>query len=240
MRLNQFLAASGLGSRRDVESLIAAGRVTVNGAPAHFGVRIGPADRVELDGRPVHAAATTDVWLLHKPAGVVCTARDERGRPTVFDLAHQLGIRERVFAIGRLDLDTTGLLILTNDGELAYRLAHPSYGVEKEYEAYVAQPLAPAALEHLATGVDLEDGRTAPCRAEQEPAGGETRVRLILHQGRKRQVRRMLAAVGHPVLRLHRRRIGPVVLGSLPVATLRSATAAEVASLRAAVARPGA
>lgn len=235
MRLNQYLAACGLGSRRRCEALIAAGRVLVNGEPAHFGLRIGPGDRVELDGRPIEPEAPGGVWLLHKPAGVLSTARDERGRETVLDLARRHGIRVRVFPVGRLDLDTTGLLLLSSDGELAFRLTHPSWGVEKEYEAGVEAVLPEAVLERLRAGIELEDGCTAPCAVQQEMHAGGARLRLVLHEGRKRQVRRMLAAVGAPVRHLHRVRVGPVRLGDLPPSGLRPATAAEEAALRAAV-----
>jgi 23S rRNA pseudouridine2605 synthase len=238
MRLNQFLAACGLGSRRHCEALIAAGRVTVNGEPGHFGTRVATGDRVLLDGRLLQPQTGGGVWLLHKPPGYVCTTSDERDRPTVFELARQRGVEARVFAVGRLDLDTTGLLVLTNDGDLAYRLAHPSFGIEKEYVAQVARPVAPADLERLRTGIELEDGPTAPCQVMQAPGSAGSEVRLVLHEGRKRQVRRMLAAVGSPVLALHRVRVGPVLLGDLPTGSLRPATAAEVAALRAAVAAP--
>jgi len=234
MRVNRWLASCGLGSRRKCEELVVGGRVLVNGAPAALGTRIGPGDVVLVDGRPVAPSAPQGVWILHKPAGYVCTADDERGRPTVLDLARQLGRRERLFPVGRLDLDTTGLLLLTTDGALAFGLTHPSHGVEKEYEAIIGQPLAAEALDRLRDGVEIEDGRTAPCRVEQEPCEGGARVRLVLHEGRKRQVRRMLAAVGSPVRSLHRVRVGPLELGDLPRGTLREATADEVAALRAA------
>jgi len=234
MRLNRYLAACGIGSRRRCEEIVTAGRVQVNGARAALATRVGPEDEVCVDGRPVAPVSQVGVWLLHKPAGVVCTARDERGRRTVLDLARERGIAVRVFPVGRLDLETTGLLLLTNDGGLAFRLTHPSHGVEKEYEAQVAAPLPEATLERLRTGVELEDGPTSPCEVEQERAAQTTRLRLVLHEGRKRQVRRMLAAVGAPVLTLHRVRVGPIRLGALPPGELRAATADERAALRAA------
>jgi 23S rRNA pseudouridine2605 synthase len=238
MRLNQYLAACGLGSRRACEALVAAGRVRVNGETAHFGMRVGPGDRVLVDETEVVAQPAGEIWLLHKPAGTVSTARDERGRPTVFDLARRHGIRARLFSVGRLDLETTGLLLLTNDGDLAFRLTHPSHGVEKEYEARIERPLDDSALDKLRTGLDLEDGRTAPCDASQEVRRGETTVRLVLHEGRKRQVRRMLFALGAPVISLHRVRVGPVRLGDLRPGELRPATEAERAALRAAAGEP--
>jgi 23S rRNA pseudouridine2605 synthase len=238
MRLNQYLAACGLGSRRACEALVAAGRVRVNGETAHFGMRIGAADTVLVDDRRVEPEPRGDVWLLHKPAGSVSTARDERGRPTVFDLARRAGLQARLFSVGRLDLETTGLLLLTNDGDLAFRLTHPSHGVEKEYEARIERGLDSAALAALAAGLDLEDGRTAPCQASQERRGADVVVRLVLHEGRKRQVRRMLAAVGAPVLALHRVRVGPVLLGDLRPGELRPATETERAALWAAAGEP--
>jgi 23S rRNA pseudouridine2605 synthase len=232
MRLNQFLAACGLGSRRDCEEWIAAGRVRVNDAPAHFGMRIGPGDRVTLDGRAVESRATGTVWMLHKPAGVLCAARDPAGRPTVLDVVRRAGVTGRVFTVGRLDFDTTGLLLVTDDGDLAFRLMHPSHGVEKEYVARITAPLSATALVHLRSGIELDDGPTAPCRAEQTPVAGGALVRLVLHEGRKRQVRRMLAALGAPVVTLHRERVGPLVLGDLVAGAVRPLTAGEVAALR--------
>src|SRR5262249_11161308 len=161
MRLNQYLAACGLGSRRECEALIAAGRVQVNGAPGHFGSRIGLQDDVRLDGRPLRRAAPGAVWLLDKTPGVVSAARGAPCRTTVADLVRRAGIATRLLSIGRLDLNTTGLLLLTDDGDLAFALTHPSRGVEKEYEARVAAPLDADALERLRRGVLLEDGLTA-------------------------------------------------------------------------------
>jgi len=238
MRLNQYLAACGLGSRRQCEDLIAAGRVRINGDAAHFGVRVQAGDRVEVDGQEVRARARGEVWALNKPAGVLVTVRDSFGRATVLDLARAHGIRGRLFPVGRLDLDTTGLLLLTDDGDLAQLLTHPSRGVDKEYEARVREPLAPAELERLRDGIELEEGRTAPCQAWQECGGDGVLVRLVLHEGRKRQVRRMLSALGHPVLHLHRVRIGPLRLGDLPAGELRSLSAAERAALETASGAP--
>lgn len=231
MRLNRYLALCGLGSRRQCEELIATGRVCVNGEVAHFGVRIGADDRVTVDDTPVRAPTYRVVWMLHKPRGVLCTADDPQSRTTVVDLARQNGIRERVFPIGRLDLDTTGLLLLTNDGELSHQLTHPSMGVEKEYEATIETALTDAALEQLRSGVELEDGRSAPCRAEQERHGRRCVVRLVLHEGRKRQVRRMLATLGHPVLELRRVRVGPLRLGDLELGQMRQLDARETRAL---------
>jgi len=231
MRLNRYLAACGLGSRRQCEVLITAGRVRVNGEVGQLGTRVGQDDLVTLDRTRVTPPDRYFVWMLHKPAGVVCTADDPQGRATVLDLAQRHGVQERVFSIGRLDLDTTGLLLLTNDGKLSHRLTHPSMGVEKEYEADVSQPLSDATLERLRGGVELEDGRSAPCDARQEQRGARCIVRLVLHEGRKRQVRRMLAMVGHPVLKLHRVRVGHLRLGSLQEGQLRRLDADETRRL---------
>jgi len=232
MRLNQFLAACGLGSRRQCEALIEAGRVRVNGAPAHFGTRVDAGDEVSLDGARLQARTTGHVWLLHKPAGVVSTAHDPEGRPTVLQVMRRAGVTGRVFSVGRLDFETTGLLLWTDDGDLAWALTHPSRGVDKEYEARIATALDAAALQQLRHGLELDDGLTAPCEAHQEPQGRQTLVRLVLHEGRKRQVRRMLAALGAPVLALHRVRFGPVRLGNLAPGQVRAATAEERAALR--------
>ncbi len=238
MRLNRYLAACGFGSRRGSEDWIRAGRVTVNGRPADLSTRVGPGDTVMVDGQPARPDTSLGVWLLHKPAGLLCTARDELGRRTVFDLAREAGLGIRLFSVGRLDMDTTGLLLLTNDGALAHRLTHPSQGVEKEYEAVIASELAEPELARLQSGVDLDDGRTSPCTVTQERApGGTVLVRLVLHEGRKRQVRRMLAAVGAPVLTLHRVRVGTLRLGGLPSGAIRRATPAEVEALQAACER---
>ena len=236
MRLNRYLAACGLGSRRRCEELITSGRVRLNGQPAALADRIGPEDCVTVDGARVRPQETGAMWMLHKPAGVVCTADDPERRPTVLELAQSHGIRLRVFPVGRLDRDTTGLLLLTNDGALAFRLTHPTWGIEKEYEATVAAPLGAEELEHLRGGVQLADGLTSPCTVTQEVDGAEVRVRLVLHEGRKRQVRRMLEALGHPVLQLHRVRVGPLRLGDLPPGALRALVAAEKAALAAATA----
>jgi pseudouridine synthase len=241
MRLNQYLAACGLASRRRCEEWITAGRVQVNGDRGELGTQVGPADTVTVDGEVVHPERRAGVWVLHKPAGVLCASRDERGRRTVIGIARDAGLQMRLFSVGRLDLETTGLLLLTNDGALAHRLTHPSRGVEKEYEAIVAAPLPEPSLERLRRGLVLDDGPTHPCTAGQEPQpSGKTLVRLILHEGRKRQARRMLAAVGSPVLALHRVRIGNLRLGTLPAGALRPASAAEIDALEAASAQdPG-
>jgi 23S rRNA pseudouridine2605 synthase len=198
MRLNAYLARAGVASRRKADELIKAGRVTVNGEPGQLNTFVESRDRVELDGETVAKQRLAYV-LLHKPAGVVTTANDPQGRPTVVDLVadHEA----RVVPVGRLDADTTGVLLLTNDGELAHRLAHPRYEVEKVYEAEVEGYPTDEALRALEQGVDLDDGPTAPAKARRV---APSKVELTIHEGRKHQVKRMLAAVGHPVTRLHR------------------------------------
>ncbi|HWL44636.1 MAG TPA: pseudouridine synthase [Ilumatobacter sp.] len=204
-RLQKVLAATGWGSRRTCEELIAAGRVTVNGDVAELGRRVDPqSDLIEVDGAPVGAKPGLVYYLLNKPAGIVTTAKDTHDRRTVVEL---VPAEPRVFPVGRLDLDTEGLLLLTNDGELAHRVTHPSHGVEKEYLAHVRGRLTNGELRQLREGVELDDGRTAPAEASQPTPGV---LRITIHEGRNRQVRRMCEAVGHPVMRLVRVRIGPI------------------------------
>jgi 23S rRNA pseudouridine2605 synthase len=227
MRLNAFLARAGVASRRRADELIKAGRVTVNGEPGRLNTVVGAHDRVEVDGREVQRQRLRYV-LLHKPAGVVTTARDPQGRPTVVELVPD---EPRVVPVGRLDADTTGALLLTNDGPLAHRLAHPRYGVEKTYVAEVEGNPDAETLQRLRDGIELEDGRTAPARAGRL---GRGRVELVLHEGRKHQVKRMLAAVGHPVTRLHRSAYAGLTLGGLEPGECRELTDREVELLRTA------
>jgi len=225
VRLNAYLARAGVASRRGADELIKAGRVTVNGELGQLNTFVEGAARVEVDGRAV-APQTLAYVLLHKPAGVVTTARDPQGRPTVVDLVDH---DSRVVPVGRLDADTTGALLLTNDGELAHRLAHPRYGVEKTYEADVEGEPSDEAIRALAEGIDLDDGPTAPAKAGRL---GPSRVELVLHEGRKHQVKRMLAAVGHPVVRLHRSRYAGLAVEDLGPGESRELTGPEVHSLR--------
>jgi len=225
VRLNAYLARAGVASRRGADELIKAGRVTVNGELGQLNTFVDGAARVEVDGRAV-APQTLAYVLLHKPAGVVTTARDPQGRPTVVDLVDHAS---RVVPVGRLDADTTGALLLTNDGELAHRLAHPRYGVEKTYEAEVDGEPSYEAIRALAEGIELDDGPTAPAKARRL---GPSRVELVLHEGRKHQVKRMLAAVGHPVVQLHRSRYGGLTLDGLGPGESRELTGPEVDSLR--------
>ena len=225
MRLNAFLARAGVASRRRADELIKAGRVTVNGEPGQLNTVVGARDRVAVDGEEVTRQRLRYV-LLHKPAGVVTTARDPQGRRTVVEL---VPAEPRVVPVGRLDVDTTGALLLTNDGRLAHRLAHPRYGVEKTYLAEVEGDPDEDALQRLRDGVELDDGRTAPARARRLGPG---RVELVLHEGRKHQVKRMLAAVGHPVTRLHRSAYAGLTLGGLEPGECRELEPSEVERLR--------
>jgi 23S rRNA pseudouridine2605 synthase len=226
VRLNAYLARAGVASRRRADELIKAGRVTVNGEPGQLNTFVQSRDRVEVDGKRVELQPLTYV-LLHKPAGTVTTASDPQGRPTVVGLVDHAA---RVVPIGRLDADTTGALLLTNDGKLAHRLAHPRYEVEKVYEAEVEGEPTDEALRRLEQGVELDDGPTAPAQARRL---GPTRVELSLHEGRKHQVKRMLAAVGHPVTRLHRSHYAGLTLEGLEPGRWRELEPFEVARLRA-------
>jgi 23S rRNA pseudouridine2605 synthase len=232
-RLQKVLARSGFGSRRVCENLIADGRVKVNGEVAVLGRRVNAeADTVEVDGVPVSVREGLVHYLLNKPPGVITTASDPQGRPTVVEL---VPTEPRVFPVGRLDVDSEGLLLLTNDGDLTHRLTHPSFGVEKEYLAEVEGEPAPGDIRRLREGVELEDGLTAPARVA---ALAPNVLRLTIHEGRNRQVRRMCAAVGHPVVRLVRTRIGTVTDRSLAPGEWRGLTAQEVRSLEEAAAAP--
>ena len=226
MRLNAYLARAGVASRRKADELIKAGRVTVNGEPGQLNTFVAKRDRVELDGRPLEKQPLSYV-LLHKPQGVVTTASDPQRRPTVVEFVAD---REtRLVPVGRLDADTTGALLLTNDGELAHRLAHPRYEVEKVYEAEVEGEPSDEALRQLEHGVELDDGQTAPAHARRL---APSRIELAIHEGRNHQVKRMLAAVGHPVRALHRSRYAGLTLKGLGPGESRELTGAEVERLR--------
>ena len=229
MRLNAYLARAGVASRRRADELITAGRVVVNGARGELNTIVGSRDVVEVDGQRVAAQPLAYV-LLHKPAGVVTTAKDPHGRRTVVELVPDT---PRVVPVGRLDADTTGVLLLTNDGPLAHRLAHPRYGVEKVYEAEVEGVPKEDALRRLRAGVVLDDGSTAPARARVLERGSRSSVlELTLHEGRKHQVKRMCDAVGHPVRRLHRSRYAGLDLAGVEPGEWRELSRAEVAELR--------
>ncbi|MCU1461556.1 MAG: Pseudouridine synthase [Acidimicrobiales bacterium] len=226
-RLQKVLARAGFGSRRACEELIADGRVEVNDRSAELGQRVDlDTDRVSVDGVAVSIRPGLVYYLLNKPRGVVTTASDPQGRPTVVDL---VPLEPRVFPVGRLDADTEGLLLLTNDGDLAHRLTHPRFGVEKEYLAELERDPSPASVRALREGVELDDGPTAPAKVAAVPPRG---LRITIHEGRNRQVRRMCAAVGCPVVRLVRTRIGPVADRGLKPGSWRPLTLAEVRGLQ--------
>jgi 23S rRNA pseudouridine2605 synthase len=229
-RLQKVLAALGHGSRRTCEGLIAEGRVKVNGAVAVLGRRVEvDRDIVEVDGHQVSVKPGLVYYLLNKPRGVVSTASDPQGRPAVVSMVPD---EPRVFPVGRLDIDTEGLLLLTNDGELTHRLTHPSFGVDKEYLVHVEGDVKAAALRQLRSGVELDDGLTAPATVSLLAPG---MIRIVIHEGRNRQVRRMCDAIGHPVHRLVRVRIGPLRDTSLGPGSWRPLSLREVRDLQAAV-----
>ena len=225
-RIQKVLAAAGVASRRAVEEMVVQGRITVNGKTARLGQRIDPdRDAVEVDGIPVGLRADLVYYLLNKPPGVVTTASDPQGRPTVVTM---LPDEPRVFPVGRLDADSEGLLLLTNDGELTHRLTHPSFGVEKEYLAHVAGNPVRGALRQLREGLELDDG---PARAVAVSLLEPSVVRIVVHEGRNRMVRRMCDAVGHPVIRLVRTRIGALADRKLPPGQWRELNRSEVRML---------
>lgn len=233
-RLQKVMAAAGVASRRVSEDMIVAGRVTVNGKVVReLGTRVDPeADQVAVDGTAVQLDTSRRYVMLNKPVGVVSSMRDEQGRP---DLSRfTADYPERLFNVGRLDAETSGLLILTNDGELAHVLAHPSFGVTKTYIARVRGVVTPQTIGRLTKGVELEDGPIAADKAkllQSNPRGDDSLVEITLHSGRNRIVRRMLAEVGHPVVELVRRQFGPLHLGTLKSGQLRDLTKAELGQL---------
>jgi 23S rRNA pseudouridine2605 synthase len=233
MRLQKFMANAGVASRRASETVIAAGRVTVNDETVTDPARdVTEADEVRVDGRAIGApdAHANVVYAVHKPAGVVSTASDPQGRTTVVSLVR---VAARLYPVGRLDADTTGLILLTNDGALAHRLTHPSFEVPKRYLARLdGSPITDSKIRVLRTGVVLEDGRTAPARVKRIGQRAENTIELTIHEGRNRQVRRMCEAVGHRVRTLTRVGFGPLELGGLPVGGSRRLSPAEVDALR--------
>jgi 23S rRNA pseudouridine2605 synthase len=233
MRLQKFMAAAGVASRRASEAVIAAGRVTVNGETVTDPARdVTDADDVRVDGQPIRAVDSDArvVYAVHKPAGVVSTASDPQGRTTVVSLVR---VAARLYPVGRLDADTTGLILLTNDGELAHRLTHPSFEVPKTYRARLdGSPITDAKIRALRTGVTLEDGRTAPARVRRIGDRADNEIELTIHEGRNRQVRRMCEAVGHRVRTLSRVAFGSLELGGIPVGGSRRLSPTEVDALR--------
>ena len=227
MRLAKFLSTAGVASRRAAEELIRAGRVVVDGVAITDPARdVSGEEAIAVDGRPLGALPERVVYMVNKPAGVVSTASDPQGRPTVVSLVPE---NRRLYPVGRLDLDATGLILLTNDGPLAHRLTHPSFEVAKTYRVHVGRaPLREVALHALRTGVQLEDGITAPARVTRR---GADALEIVIHEGRKRQVKRMCEAVGHPVLRLERIRFGPLRLGDLRPGSYRRLSDTEVSLL---------
>ena len=227
MRLAKYLANSGVASRRACDPIIRAGRVSVNGSPVTDPARdVGSDDAVAVDGRPVSPVHERVVYALNKPAGVVSSARDPQGRPTVVTIVPQT---ERLYPVGRLDIDTTGLILLTNEGDLAHRLTHPRFEVPKTYRAVISgPPMREPELQALRHGVELDDGRTAPARVRR--IGADT-LEITIHEGRKRQVKRMCEAVGHPVKRLERIAFGPLTLTGLAAGRWRKLSAVEVDAL---------
>jgi len=239
LRLQKVLSQAGVASRRLAEELIAQGRVQVNGVTVTaLGTKADPdADEIKVDGRRIHAQKRKRYILLHKPRGYITTRSDPQGRPTVLDLLR--GIREYIYPVGRLDYDSEGLLLLTNDGDLAARLTHPRHEVDKVYEARVRGVPDDHVLERLAKGVTIEGKRTAPAKVrlidppKKFPGEDEqTRIELAIHEGRQRQVRKMFDAVGHPVVRLRRVRIGPIADPDIPPGHWRELTPQEIAKLQ--------
>ena len=224
-RLQKVLARAGIASRRASEEMIQAGRATINGRTAALGDKVGDSDRIELDGIPVLRDPNLVHYLLHKPRDVVSTASDTENRQTVVDLVPSA---IRVYPVGRLDADSEGLIILTNDGDLTHRLTHPSFGVPKEYLVHVEGIPQRSALRSLREGIQLEDGMTAPAQVSMPD---QRLLKITIHEGRNRQVRRMCAAIGHPVVRLVRVRIGPITDSSLTAGSWRELTNEEVRSL---------
>ncbi len=230
-RLQKVLAQAGIASRRQSEELIRAGRVQVNGVVVtEMGMQVDPAvDRITVDGKPLAGQLVSIYIMLHKPRGYLSTAQDERGRRTVLDL---VSVAERIYPVGRLDLESEGLILLTNDGELTHLLTHPRYEHEKEYRVLVQGQPSEEALRRLWEGIALEDGLARTDEVELLEGGASSWLRLVIHEGRKHLIRRMCDAIGHPVLRLIRTRIGPLCLDALPAGQYRSLTESEVEKLK--------
>lgn len=230
MRIQRALAQAGVASRRAAERLVADGRVMVNGSTATIGQIVADSDEVRVDGKRIAAAEQLVTYLLNKVAGTVATATDPQGRPTVLD---EMPRTARLYPVGRLDIDTTGALLISNDGDLAHRLAHPRYHVAKRYEVLFAGRISAASLRRLRDGIELEDGRTAPARVEamQRLHPGATWIQIELREGRNRQIRRMGEAVGHRVLRLHRSAYAGLTLRGIRPGRWRLLTRVELGKL---------
>jgi 23S rRNA pseudouridine2605 synthase len=233
LRLQKYLAAAGVASRRRAEELIVAGRVRVGGRVVReLGTSVEDDARVEVDGRIVRPSAEHTYVVLHKPAGVMTTMRDPEGRRTVAEVVRRAGVTARVVPVGRLDYDTSGVLLLTDDGDVANVLTHPRFGVEKTYRATLRGRLAPDAVEKIVRGVRLEEGRAAPALLRVVAVRRDVSlVDITIHEGRNRQVRRMFEVVDHPVIALARLRFGPISLGELAPGAVRPASAREIAAL---------
>lgn len=234
-RLQKVLAAAGVASRRASENLIVAGKVTVNGVVVtELGSRVDPeVDKITVNGSPIQVDVSKRYVMLNKPTGVVSTMADENGRRDLTEFTSQFD--ERLYNVGRLDAETSGLLILTNDGAVAHVLAHPSFEVSKTYLAKVEGEVAPATLRQMKSGIELEDGPIAvdSVAVKGQPSRGQTILEITLHSGRNRIVRRLCAAVGHPVVELHRKSFGPLTLGSLGSGAMRDLSKVEVSSILA-------
>jgi len=234
MRLEKFLTESGIASRRDAKRYIHEGRVIVNSERAFIpGTHIHPQrDDIKFDGKRIHGETKKKIYLmLNKPAGYMTTVRDDRGRPTVMDLVHN--IPERIYPVGRLDFDTEGLLLITNDGAFAHRIIHPSHDIQKTYIVWVAGQPDRRAIQQLRDGIDIEGGMTAPATVIQiGRKSGKTQFKLVIHEGKKRQIRRMFHGVGHKVMHLKRIQVGSLSLGTLPSGEYRLLTSAEIEALQ--------
>lgn len=228
-RLQKLLGAAGLASRRVIEEMINDKRIHVNGELAILGTKATASDLITLDGAPVTLDAQTKTYLLNKPLDVISTAADDQGRKTVVEL---ISSDERLFPIGRLDAQTTGLILVTNNGDLTYKLTHPKFGVEKKYVARAVGHIHESDVDRLRNGVELDDGMTAPAKVRVlARKTDESLLEIIIHEGRNRQIRRMLAEVGHPVLSLHRSQIGPIADSKLPLGKYRELSTSEIHEL---------
>jgi 23S rRNA pseudouridine2605 synthase len=238
-RLQKLLARAGLGSRRSCEEIIRGGRVTVNGSTVReLGAKASPTDDIRVDGRRIKLPDEHTYLVLNKPPGYVTTRDDPQGRATVMDLI-PAALRDRVYPVGRLDQDSTGLLLLTDDGDLTQRLLHPKHHIPKEYLADVEGVPSETKLRRLRSGIELEDGKTQPAEVMAvAQGGGESRLRIIISEGRNRQVRRMCEKIGHPVRRLKRVAVGPIRLGELSLGEMRRLSRGQLQALREAAGLP--